>query len=229
MSQIEVYNRRRPPKTRAALAYAQRLHEGQTREADGAPFIVHPREVAGLLADAGASDDLIAAGALHDVIEKTPARACDVRERFGAAVASLVLAVSEDRSIGAYAQRKAALRSQVASAGEQALMLLAADKISKVRELCLVSTRDRATVRQLRGADRKRVRRLVHYRACLRLLEQRLPNSSLVGLLAAELAASEARSPRQAGAGSSETRRGTRARRDAEQPLVHSRAAASAV
>jgi (p)ppGpp synthase/HD superfamily hydrolase len=52
----------RLPKTRAALKYARELHAGQSREADGAPFIVHPREVAELLYAAGAPDELIAAG-----------------------------------------------------------------------------------------------------------------------------------------------------------------------
>src|SRR6266700_4148034 len=97
------------PKTRAALKYAAALHRGQVRKIDGAPFIVHPREVAELLYGAGAPDYLIAAGALHDVIEKTPATAFDLRRRFGSKVASLVLAVSEDERISSYTQRKDAL------------------------------------------------------------------------------------------------------------------------
>jgi (p)ppGpp synthase/HD superfamily hydrolase len=103
---------RRLPKTQAALDYARELHAGQSREADGAPFIVHPREVASLLYDAGAPDHLIAAGALHDVIEKTLARAPDLRQRFGGRVAMLVLALTENEHITPYAARKAALRSQ---------------------------------------------------------------------------------------------------------------------
>jgi (p)ppGpp synthase/HD superfamily hydrolase len=38
----------------AAIAYAEPLHAGQRRGADGAPFILHPLEVACLLYDAGA-------------------------------------------------------------------------------------------------------------------------------------------------------------------------------
>jgi len=163
------------PKTQAALDYARELHAGQVRKADGAPFIVHPREVASLLYEAGAPDHLIAAGALHDVIEKTPATAFDLRRRFGSEVAALVLAVSEDEHISRYTARKAALRAQVGNAGEEALMLFAADKISKVREL------------RLEGARRPRHRRLAHYRRCLALLQERLPDSSLVTQLDLEL------------------------------------------
>ena len=36
------------PLTLAALAFAARAHDGATRDADGAPFILHPLEVASL-------------------------------------------------------------------------------------------------------------------------------------------------------------------------------------
>ena len=122
----------------------RRVRDASTRRtaASGGwrPFILHPLEVASLLFDAGAPDHLIAAGVLHDTIEKTHVVASDLRERFGSRVAALVLAVSEDESITGYVQRKAALREQVARAGEEALMLFAADKLSKVRELRLAAT-----------------------------------------------------------------------------------------
>jgi len=165
--------------TQAALEYATRVHDGQRRKADGAPFIAHPLEVASLLYKAGAPDHVIAAGALHDTIEKTDTDASELRKRFGAKVARLVVAVSEDERIASYAQRKAALRNQAAAAGEEALMLLAADKVSKARELRLYPT----------AAPRSRRRRLSHYRDCLCLLQERLPDSPLVRELEMELEA----------------------------------------
>ena len=173
------------PKTKAAIAYATRMHDGQERQIDGAPFIVHPLEVAALLYEACAPDYLIAAGVLHDTIEKTDARLNDLRERFGARVATLVLAVSEDKHINGYTRRKAALREQVASAGEEALVLFAADKLSKSRELRI----EPAPVSQphARKASAVRSRRLTHYRHCLRLLEDQIPDSLLVGYLRTEL------------------------------------------
>jgi hypothetical protein len=70
----------RVPQTRAAIEYAERRHAGQ-RRADGAPFILHPLEVAALLHDRGAADHLIAAGVLHDVAEKADGTAPELRER----------------------------------------------------------------------------------------------------------------------------------------------------
>jgi (p)ppGpp synthase/HD superfamily hydrolase len=167
----------RLPKTHAALAYAERLHEGQLRAVDGAPFIVHPVEVGMLLQDGGATDEVIAAGVLHDALEKTDATVYDIYARFGRRVGDIVCAVSHDAGIPGYARRKSALREQVASAGDDALTVFAADKLSKVRELRLGD-----------GSGIKvRNRKLKHYRLSLTMLQERLPGSPLVAALAAEL------------------------------------------
>jgi hypothetical protein len=175
------------PMTTAAVAFAKRAHAGQRRRVDGAPFIVHPLEVASLLCSAGAPDHLIAAGVLHDTIEKTHVVASDLRERFGSRVATLVLAVSEDEHVTGYEQRKAALREQVANAGQEALMLFAADKLSKVRELRLGPTPARKSHSGGAVITRSRARRLTHFRHCLALLQDQLPDSPLVKQLRTEL------------------------------------------
>jgi hypothetical protein len=175
------------PKTRSALAYAGRLHAGQRREVDGAPFILHPIEVASLLYHAGASDRVIAAGALHDAIEKSDADADDLRKRFGWPIATLVLAVTEDDRLTDYEQRKAALLHQVAQSGADALMVFAADKISKARELPLEIARARQSHKPAGHGRLLRDRKLGHYSRCLRLLEQLLTDSPLVRQLRKEL------------------------------------------
>jgi HD domain-containing protein len=161
------------------------MHAGQHR-GDGTPFILHPSEVASLLHDTGAPGHLVAAGVLHDVIEKTAATAEDLRLRFGPRITRLVLAVTDDERITRYGARKAALRAQVAREGEEALALFAADKLSKVRELRREASRAPATP----GAGRQlRVRRLNHYRRSLAVLEERLPTNALVIALRDELGA----------------------------------------
>src|SRR5438270_2936883 len=116
------------------MEFAERSHAGQQR-ADGTPFILHPLEVGWLLYRAGAADQLIAAGVLHDVLEKTDVTPEALRARFGAPIVALVSAVTEDEHLRGYRLRKAALRQQVAGAGHDAVMIFAADKVSKVREL----------------------------------------------------------------------------------------------
>ena len=174
------------PMTSAALAFAELKHAGQRRKFDGAPFIEHPVEVASLLCDAGAPDDVIAAGILHDTLEKTSTDMAELRARFGSRTAGLVAAVSEDESIGGYATRKAALRRQVEAAGPEAMMVFAADKVSKVRELAVEPPGSEAA-RLAATVSRTRQRRLIHYRRCLELLERHLANSPLVAQLRSEL------------------------------------------
>ena len=173
----------RLPITAAALDYATQLHAGQTRDADGADFIEHPLEVATLLHESGAPDDVVAAGVLHDSLEKSEADAEAIRARFGDRITNLVLAVTEDDGITDFEQRKAALLEQVAGAGDDALMVFAADKVSKVRELRLGAFNER-------GRGQAYARYLAYYRDCLRVLEARMPSSRLVSMLRRELATS---------------------------------------
>jgi (p)ppGpp synthase/HD superfamily hydrolase len=173
---------RRLPLTRAALAFADERHAGQRREADDAPFVMHPIEVASLLNDAGYPDHVIAAGALHDVIEDTDTEPREISDRFGSRVALLVTAVTEDPSIEDDVERKAALRSQVARSSEEAVAVFAADKISKARELRLRGSRGERFDRAMRT-------KIEHYEATLDMLTDRMPGHQFVRQLRQELEA----------------------------------------
>jgi (p)ppGpp synthase/HD superfamily hydrolase len=170
------------PRTRAALAFAAEQHAGQRRVADGGPFIAHPIEVGSLLYEIGAADDVIAAGVLHDTIEKTSTNRTELRRRFGARTATLVAALTEDERIRGYAPRKAALRRQVEAAGTDALLVFAADKVSKIRELPVERSGTEAET-----VSRTRRRKIMHYRHCLEMLERHTADSPLVVELRAEL------------------------------------------
>jgi (p)ppGpp synthase/HD superfamily hydrolase len=174
---------------RAALRFAARRHALQRRDSDGAPFIEHPREVARLLRDAGCRDVVIAAGLLHDVLEDTDATASELRARFGTEVASLVQAVSEDVSAGDYRERKQRLRDQVEGTGGDALLIFAADKISKVRELSssLKDPQARPAAATLNRLEHQARLRLEHYEESLRMLRRRAAEHPLVARLADEL------------------------------------------
>src|SRR3954447_5138604 len=84
------------PLARAALLYADELHRGQRRKSDEAPFVLHPLEVAALLHNTGHAELIVGAGVLHETIEDADAAPADLRGRFGAAVADLVHALTED-------------------------------------------------------------------------------------------------------------------------------------
>ena len=147
------------PPPRAARAAAIRFvidaYEGvAVRPGKGLP---HAQAVADVLRDAGADERTQLAALLHDVLEDTPRDLDDVRAAFGEELAAMVGALTEDVSIERYAQRKRALRTQIALAAEPSVTDIAvADKIASLRHAALTAT----------PISRHK---LAHYRATLRL------------------------------------------------------------
>jgi guanosine-3',5'-bis(diphosphate) 3'-pyrophosphohydrolase len=77
-----------------AYAYAAKAHEGQMRKS-GEPFVSHPLEVAGILAELHLDTATITAAILHDVVEDSHVDLKEIRERFGDEVADLVDGVTK--------------------------------------------------------------------------------------------------------------------------------------
>ena len=81
-----------------ALDKATALHEGQLRRS-GEPYIIHPMEVAIILAQLGMDDETIVAGLLHDAVEDTNYTNESLAKDFGDEVALLVDGVTKLGSI----------------------------------------------------------------------------------------------------------------------------------
>src|SRR4249919_3835444 len=79
---------------RRAYVFSAYEHKGQVRRS-GEPYLVHPLEVADLLADMRLDVVAIAAGLLHDIVEDTPNSIEKVRELFGEQVAHVVEGVTK--------------------------------------------------------------------------------------------------------------------------------------
>jgi GTP pyrophosphokinase len=77
-----------------AYDYSLKHHEGQTR-ASGEPYLVHPLEVALVLAEMKMDPVAVAAGLLHDSVEDTSVTIADIREEFGEQVAHIVEGVTK--------------------------------------------------------------------------------------------------------------------------------------
>ena len=79
---------------RKAWEFCVKHHEGQMR-ASGEPYIIHPLEVAEVLAEMKMDATAIAAGLLHDSVEDTPATNEEIAEEFGDQVAHIVEGVTK--------------------------------------------------------------------------------------------------------------------------------------
>jgi guanosine-3',5'-bis(diphosphate) 3'-pyrophosphohydrolase len=83
-----------PEIIRKAYEFSLKHHQGQTR-ASGEPYLIHPLEVALVLADMKLDSTAIAAGLLHDAIEDTDVTHEDIRREFGDQVVHIVEGVTK--------------------------------------------------------------------------------------------------------------------------------------
>lgn len=84
------------------VAFAAEKHRNQRRkDAEASPYINHPIALANVLANEGGVEDVTAlcAAVLHDTIEDTETTADELRALFGPKVASVVMEVTDDKSL----------------------------------------------------------------------------------------------------------------------------------
>jgi (p)ppGpp synthase/HD superfamily hydrolase len=130
------------PLLHKAFHFSIKVHEldqKQKRKGKDVPYVTHPIHVGFILAKAGASDELIAAGFLHDVIEDSVDEAKINKEileqKFGTKVSTLVASVSEKHRNLSWHERKEAALEEIRQFSHDSLMLKSADVISNTTEL----------------------------------------------------------------------------------------------
>lgn len=79
-----------------AYNYANDNHKEQKR-ISGEPYIIHPLQVANILAELELDDSTICAALLHDVVEDTPITHEDIVREFGDEIAEMVEGVTKLR------------------------------------------------------------------------------------------------------------------------------------
>ncbi len=118
-----------------AIVVTLAAHAGQLRRGSPVPYAVHPLHAAFMLARLGLSETAIQAALLHDVVEDCPSwTLARLESEFGAAVASIVEQLTEDKS-RTWEQRKRAGIERVASMTPDALAVKAADKLHNLASL----------------------------------------------------------------------------------------------
>src|SRR3712207_2654924 len=109
IQKIESYNPESDSaQIRRAYSYAEIAHEGQKRNS-GEPYIIHPLNVAMILADLKMDDATVCAGLLHDVLEDTAISMAQMIEDFGEEITTLVDGVTKLKQI----QSKSKVDNQV--------------------------------------------------------------------------------------------------------------------
>ena len=80
-----------------AIAFALKAHDGMRRKKSEAPYILHPLEAAVIVGTMTDDQNLIAAAALHDVVEDAGVTIEEIEERFGKRVRELVESETENK------------------------------------------------------------------------------------------------------------------------------------
>src|SRR5574343_272633 len=120
-----------------ALAYAEGAHGEQKRKYTGEPYFNHCRNVAAYVSHVTNDSEVVAAAALHDTIEDTPATFTDILAAFGPRVARLVLEVTDasKKADGNRATRKAIDRAHLARSSREGATIKLADLVDNSRNI----------------------------------------------------------------------------------------------
>ena len=122
-----------------AITFAVKAHQGMERKGKGFPYIVHPMEAVCIVATMTNDQELLAAAALHDVIEDTDTTAEHLKKEFGERVAVLAEAESDDTPGGSKAntwhQRKQDTLDRLRNADLDIKIVALGDKLSNMRAI----------------------------------------------------------------------------------------------
>ncbi|MBP5171292.1 MAG: bifunctional (p)ppGpp synthetase/guanosine-3',5'-bis(diphosphate) 3'-pyrophosphohydrolase [Bacteroidales bacterium] len=123
-----------------AIIFAVRAHAGTERRGKGFPYIVHPMESMEIVSTITSDQELLAAAALHDVIEDTSVTREELQQAFGERIARLVVAESDTFEAGvseedSWHDRKRAAIERLARASRDTKIVALGDKLSNMRAI----------------------------------------------------------------------------------------------
>ena len=124
-----------------AIVFAAKAHDGMRRKKSEVPYILHPMEAAVIVGTMTSDQELIAAAALHDVVEDAGITLAEIEEKFGRRVRDLVASETEDKREtlppeATWRIRKEESLAVLKNAGDPAVkMVWLGDKLANMRSL----------------------------------------------------------------------------------------------
>ena len=119
-----------------AILFAVKAHAGTERRGKGFPYIVHPMEAMAIAATMTSDQEVLAAAALHDVVEDTEVTLEDIRSLFGERVAMLVDTESDRPGLREdWRTRKEDSLRRLSEASRDEKIVAMGDKLSNMRAI----------------------------------------------------------------------------------------------
>ena len=137
---------------RRAYLFSAMHHRGQKR-ASGEPYLVHPLEVADLLADMRLDEKSVSTGLLHDVVEDTLVDLETIREYFGDEITGLVDGLTKIAHISNLSKEKQQaenVRKMVLAmiTDVRVVLIKLADRLHNMRTMQFLKPEKRARISQ---------------------------------------------------------------------------------
>ena len=172
-------------KIQKAIRFSVKTHEvyqKQKRKGKDIPYITHPLIVGLILARAGANEDVVIAGIIHDTIEdsvpeKKVTKAM-ITERFGDTVAGIVDDVTEQNKDLPWEERKKKALEHVETLGNESLLVKSADLISNISEIIADHQTEGDEIFQRFNAPKEKIVR--HYQNMINAVTSRWPGNPLI-------------------------------------------------
>ena len=123
-----------------AIIFAVKAHAGTERRGKGFPYIVHPMEAVEIVSTITPDQELLAAAALHDVVEDCGVEVEELRKEFGDRIAGIVASESDHFDTGvseedSWHARKRAAIERLAAASRDSKIVALGDKLSNMRAI----------------------------------------------------------------------------------------------
>jgi (p)ppGpp synthase/HD superfamily hydrolase len=118
-----------------ALELASKFHEGQYRKNTDIPYITHTVTVGMMLLKKGYSEEVVAAGILHDTVEDTLLTLEEIKREFGSNIAEIVEGSSEPDKSLPWKARKEHTIEFLKTASEDIRAVVCADKLHNIRSI----------------------------------------------------------------------------------------------
>lgn len=170
-----------------AIQVAAKAHDQQYRKSTGTPYISHPFSVGMYLLKAGCSEQVVAAGILHDVVEDTDLSIEQIIELFGSEVATIVEGCSEPDKTQSWEKRKQHTIDFLREASLEIKLVACADKLHNVKSI--LEEQQRVGEKVWESFKRGREKQAWYYTGIWESLTHNLPNQHQDLLIFRELRA----------------------------------------
>ena len=172
-------------KIKKAVNFSIKVHEidrHQKRKGKEVSYITHPLTVGLILSQAGAGEDLVIAGILHDTIEDSSffhkVTKKDISGMFGENVAELVMSVTEKNKLSFWDTRKHKAYEEIKNYSHDSILLKSSDVVANVSEL--VSDYEREGYKTFKRFKSAGSKILTHYVSVIDLLIEMWPSNPLI-------------------------------------------------